>query len=121
METFHAYIYAHNQRLIDEYPGDGVQSISRLKYQCENITFSGQSRYNRLFQQVIHKRGESEINYIKIFQGAKALLISVVNSYSEDQLMHTFLDNLQQGGKYSYQISIQQPEFRGEEKFIDQR
>ena len=56
--------------------------------------------YNRLFKQVIHKVGESEINYIKIFQNSKVLGISVGNSYSEDQLMHTFLDNFQKGGRY---------------------
>ena len=27
----HTYIYAHNQILIDEYSGDGVHAISRLK------------------------------------------------------------------------------------------
>ena len=53
----HAYIDAHSQILIDEYPGEGVKSISRLKYQCANITFADQSRYNILFQQVIHKVG----------------------------------------------------------------
>ena len=29
----HAYIDAHSQILIDEYPGGGVHAISRLKYQ----------------------------------------------------------------------------------------
>ena len=45
------------------------------------------------------KRGEGglAINSIKIFQNGKALAISVGNSYSEDQLMHNFLDNLHQG------------------------
>ena len=43
-----------------------------------------------MFQKVIHKGGDSEIHYIKSFQNAKDLEISVVNSYSEDQLMHTF-------------------------------
>ena len=51
-----------------------------------------------MFQQVVQKVGESEINYIKIFQNDKALEISVRNICSEDQLMHTFLDNLQRGG-----------------------
>ena len=37
--------------------------------------------------------------YIKRFQNGKALVISVGNTYSEDQLMHTFLDNLEQSGK----------------------
>ena len=34
-------------------------------------------------------------------------------------MMHTFLDNLQQGGKYPAQIEIRQAELRREEKFID--
>ena len=63
------------------------------------MTFSDQIRYNRLFQQVIHKIGESSIKYAKIFQNTKALEIPVRNSDSEDQLMHTFLDNLQKCGK----------------------
>ena len=43
------------------------------------------------------------------------------NSYSEDQLMHTFLDNFEEGGKYSAQIASQQAELRREEKFTDQK
>ena len=54
-KLFHAYIDAHSQRLLYKYPGDGVQAISRLQSQCENMTFSEQIRYNILFQQVIHK------------------------------------------------------------------
>ena len=50
-----------------------------------------------MFQQVINKGEESLINYIKIFQNAKDLAISVGNSYSEYQLVHTFLENFQQG------------------------
>ena len=42
-------------------------------------------------------------------------------SYSEDQLMHTFMDNFHQGGKYSAQIASHQAELRREEKFTDQR
>ena len=94
-----AYIYSNIKILIYEYPGDGVQSISRLQYQCANMAFSDQSRYSRLFQRVISKGRESEINYIKRFHNAKALAISVVNSYLEYQLIQTFLDNFQQGGK----------------------
>ena len=45
-----------------------------------------------MFQKVLHKEGESAINYIKIFRNDKALVISVGNSYTEDQLMHTFLE-----------------------------
>ena len=62
-----------------------------------------------MFQKVVHKRGYSEINYIKTFQNAKALEIIVVNMYTEYQLMHNFLDNFQQVVKWR------------EEKFIDQK
>ena len=61
------------------------------------------------------------MNYIKRFQNAQVLSISVVNSYSEDQLMHTFMDNFRQGGKYSAQIASPQAELRREEEFTDQR
>ena len=64
-----------------------------------------------------HKGGESAINYIKMFQNAHALSVSVGNSYYEDKLMHTFLDNFHQGGKYSAQIASHQAELRREEKF----
>ena len=47
----------------------------------------------------MHKRGNSSINFIEIFQYAKDLEISVVNSYSEDQLMHTSLEKLPERGK----------------------
>ena len=66
-KTFHAYIDAHSQRLIDEFPGYGVQSISIFQSKCTNMTFSDQSRCNIMFQQVVHKRGDSAMNYIKIF------------------------------------------------------
>ena len=39
------------------------------------------------------------MNYIKIFQNAQALSVPVGNTYSEDQMIHTFLDNFLQGGK----------------------
>ena len=94
-----AYIDAHSQILFDEHPGDGVQAISRLQYKCANMTFAEQIRYNRLFQKVIYKVGESAISYIKIFQKDKDLVISVINSYSEYQLMHTLLYNFRKGGK----------------------
>ena len=54
------------------------------------MTFYDKSRYDRTFQQVTRKGGEYKMNYIKIFQNTHALSISVENSYSEDQLMHTF-------------------------------
>ena len=50
------------------------------------------------------------MNYIKIFQNAHASSISVGNSYSEDQLMHAFMDNFHQGGKYYAQIASHQKE-----------
>ena len=84
------------------------------------MTFADKSRYDRTFQQVTHKGGESAINYIQRFHNAHALSISVGNSYSEDQLMHTFLDNFEKGGKYSSQIASHQAELRREETFIDQ-
>ena len=85
------------------------------------MTFADKSRYDRNFQQVTHKGGESAINYIKRFQNAQALSVSVGNSYSEDQIMHTFLDNFQQSGKYSAQLDIHQAELRREEKYPDQK
>ena len=54
------------------------------------------------------------MNYIKRFQNAHALSISLGNSYSEDQLMHTLLDNFHQGGKYYAQIASNQVELRRE-------
>ena len=54
------------------------------------------------------------MNYIKIFQNAQALSVSVGNTYSKDQLMHIFLDNFHQGGKYSSQIASHQAELRRE-------
>ena len=39
------------------------------------MNFSDQNRYNRMFQQVVHKGGKSIINYIKRFKNAKALEI----------------------------------------------
>ena len=61
------------------------------------------------------------MNYVKVFQNAQALSVSVGNTYSEDQLMHTFLDNFHQVGKYCSQIASQQAELRREEKFSDQK
>ena len=116
-KILHAYIYAHSQRLIDEYPGDGVQAITRFQSQCENMNFAKQIRY-KVFQKVIHKGGESSIYFIKIFHNAKALATSVVNSYSKDQLMYTFSENFQNGVEYASQISSHQSEFRREEDLL---
>ena len=72
------------------------------------MTFSDKSRYDRIFWQVTHKGGVYAINYIKIFQNAQALSVSLGNNYSEDQIMHTFMDNFHPGGKYSAQIASHQ-------------
>ena len=78
------------------------------------MTFADKSRYDRIFQKVTHKEGKSAMNYIKRFHNAKYLSVSVGNSYSEYQLMHTFPDNFHQGGKYSAQIASHQAELRRE-------
>ena len=79
------------------------------------------SRYDRTLQQITYKGGEYAMNYIKILQNTEALPVSVGNSYSEYQMMHTFLDNFHQGGKYSAQIDSHQAELRREDKFTDQK
>ena len=73
------------------------------------MTFADKSRYDRTFQQFTHKGGESAINYIKRFQNAHDLSVSVGNSYTEAQLMHTFLENFHQGGntQLKYQATRQ--------------
>ena len=85
------------------------------------MNFSDKSRYDSIFQQVTHKGGEYITNYIKIFQNAQAFSVSVGKNYSEDQLMHIFLENFHQGGKYSAQIANHQGEFRTEGNFTDQK
>ena len=85
------------------------------------MTFSDKIIYERTFQQVTHKGGGSVINSIKILQNAHALSVSLGNSYSEYQLMHTFLYNFHQGGKYSAQIASHQVELRRIEKFTNQK
>ena len=61
------------------------------------------------------------MDYIKSFQNEQALSVSVGNTYSEYQMMHTFLDHFRQGGKYSNQIDSHQEELRREENFPDQK
>ena len=95
--------------------------MEKLQSHCANMTFADISRHDRTFQQVTHKGGESAINYIKIFQNAQALSFSVGNSYSEDQIMHTFLDNFEQSGRYSSQLASHQAELIREEKYLDQK
>ena len=106
-----------SRRLIAEFPENGKKCMEKLQSYCENMTFADKSRYDRIFQQVTHKGGESAINYIKRFQNAQALSVSLGNSYSKDQLMHTFLDNFHQGKKYSAEIASHQAELRREETF----
>ena len=84
------------------------------------MTFAYKSRYDRTFQQVTHKGGESAINYIKRFQNTQALSVSIGNSYSEDQIMYTFIDNFHQSVKYPAQLASHQAELRREEKYPDQ-
>ena len=116
----HANIDVHIRRLIAEFPRDGTKPVDKLQSHCANMNFSDKSIYDRTFQEVTHKGGESIISYIKIFQNANSLSISLGNSYSEDQLMHTFLDNFQQCGKYLAQIASHQAELKREERLIDQ-
>ena len=47
--------------------------------------------------------------------------VTLGNTYSEDKLMHIFLDNLHQGGKYSAQISSHYAELSREGTFNDQK
>ena len=121
MNLLHANIDVHSRILISESPKDGIKCIEKLQSHCANMTFADKSRYDRTFQQVTHIGGGSAINYIKRFQNANALSVSVGNRYSEDQIMHTFLDKFQQGGKYSAQMASHQAELRREEIFTDQK
>ena len=94
----HANIDVHSKILIAEFPKDGIKCIEKLQSHCLNMTFADKSRHDRTFQKVTHKVGEYAINYIKKFQNAHDLSVSVGNIYSEDKLMHTFMDNFHQGG-----------------------
>ena len=78
----YANIDVHSRILIGEFPKDGIKCIEKLQSNCTNMTFADKSRYDRTFQQVTHKGGESAINYIKRFQNSYALSVSVGNIYS---------------------------------------
>ena len=69
----------HSRRLIDEFPEDGIICPEKLQSHCANVTLADKSRYDRTFQQVTQKVGESAINYIKRFQNAQALSVSYLN------------------------------------------
>ena len=84
----HANVDVHSRILIAEFPKNGIKRIEKLQSHYANMTFSDKSKYDRTFQQVTHKGGESAINYIKRFKNAHALSVSVGNNYSDDQLMH---------------------------------
>ena len=115
----HANSDVHSRRLIAEFPKDGIKCIEKLQSCCANMTFADKSRHDRTFQKVTHKVGESDINYIKRFQNAQALSVSVGNSYSEDQNMHKFLDNFEESEKYSAELASHQAELRREGKYPD--
>ena len=91
----HSYIDEHSKKLIDEYSGDVAEAITIFQSQCSNMNFSDKIRYNRQFQQVVHKIGDSEINNIKRFHNAEDLEVSVGNSYYEYQVMHICLKKIQ--------------------------
>ena len=52
----------HSRILISEFPKDGIKCIEKLQSHCANMTFADKSRYDRTFQQITHKGGESAIN-----------------------------------------------------------
>ena len=78
----HANIYVHSRILISDFPKDGIKCLDKLQSHCTNMNFADKSRYERTFQQVTHKLGDYAINYIKRFQNAHALSVSVGNRYS---------------------------------------
>ena len=55
----HANIDVHSRGLIAEFPKDGIKCIEELQSHCANMTFADKNRYDRTFQQVTNKRGES--------------------------------------------------------------
>ena len=63
----HANNDVHHRRLIAEFQRDGIKCIEKLPSHRANITFADKRIYERTFQRVTHKEGESAINYIKRF------------------------------------------------------
>ena len=57
-----ANIDVHSRIFISEFPKYGIKCIERLQSHCANMTFSHKSRYDRTFQQVTQKIGESANN-----------------------------------------------------------
>ena len=64
----------------------------------------------------INRGDQLEITYINIFQDTKHLAITVGSSYSKNELLHTFLDNLQQEEIKYGNISVGQIKLGREEK-----
>ena len=58
----YANINVHIRKLISEFPKYEIKCIEKLQSHCANMTFADKSRYDRTFQQVTHKGGESAIN-----------------------------------------------------------
>ena len=58
----HANSDVQSRRLIAEFPKDGIKCLEKLQSHCANMTLADKSRYDRNFQQVTHKGGESAIN-----------------------------------------------------------
>ena len=58
----HANIDVHSKRLIAEFLKHGIKCIEKLQSHYANITLADKSIYDRTFQQVTHKVGESSIN-----------------------------------------------------------
>ena len=69
----HANSCVHSRILIAEFPEYGIKCIQKLQSHCANMTFADKSRFDRTFQQVTHKGGESAITYIKRFHNAQLL------------------------------------------------
>ena len=61
-KLLYANIDVHSRRLIVEFPKYGIKCIEKLQAHCANLNFSDKSIYDRIFQQVTHKEGESAIN-----------------------------------------------------------
>ena len=61
INLLHANIDIHSRILIADVPKDGIKYIEKLQSHCANIDFADKSKYDRTFQQVTHKGGESAI------------------------------------------------------------
>ena len=81
------------------------------------MTFADKRRYAIILQKITYKGGELEMSYIKRFQNAQALSVSVGKSYYEYQLINIFLDNFHQCVKYTAYRAIHQAELRREKNY----